>query len=169
MTNNDKVKQVEDLREKISRAKSVIFAEYTGLDANKMNALRKDIKEKGAEITITKNTLMRRALDEESVGDELSGQILTVFSYEDPVSPLKKLVDFAKENEYPSIRIGLIEGAVASTGQILELSELPTKEELIARVVGGIRSPLTGIVNALSGPQRKLIYALSAVAEKKAA
>jgi large subunit ribosomal protein L10 len=169
MPNQKNIKLVEELQEKLSKAKSVVFAEYSGLDANKLNSLRKEIRETGAEISIAKNTLMKKVLERDDLEEELSGQICTIFSYEDAISPLKKLVEFVKNNELPVVKLGIIDGVLTSASQIVELSKLPSREELIAQIVGGLKSPLSGIVNVLSGPQRKLVYALSAIAEKKKA
>jgi large subunit ribosomal protein L10 len=163
--------KVKDLKEKLTEAKSVIFAEYTGLNANRMNELRKQIRSEGAELNISKNTLMKIALSKENhngdIAKNLKGQMMALFSYEDAISPLKKLVEFAREHETPSVRIGLFEGNVITAEKIVELSELPSKKELLARVVGGLKSPLSGIANVLGGTQRNFVYALSAIAEKK--
>jgi large subunit ribosomal protein L10 len=167
MPKQKNIEIVEALQKKLDKAKSVLFAEYTGLDANKMNELRKEIRAEGAEITIAKNTLMKLALPKKEIGEKLNGQVMTVFSYEDAVSPLKRLVDFAKEHETPSLKIGLFEGKVTTAEKLAELSQLPSKEELLARVVGGLKSPISGIVNVLGGTQRNFVYALSAIAEKK--
>ncbi len=176
MPNQKNIKLVEELQEKLSKAKSVVFAEYTGLSANKLNLLRKEVRATGAEISIAKNTLMKRILDtgslnsdkdSEKLEGELSGQICTIFSYEDAISPLKTLVEFAKANELPVVKMGIFDGVLTSASQIEELSKLPSREELIAQVIGGLKSPLTGLVNVLGGPQRKLVYALSAIAENK--
>ena len=167
MPNKKNIKLAEELQEKLDKAKSIIFAEYTGLDANKFSLLRKEIRATGAEISIAKNTLMKRVLKREELNGELSGQICTIFSYDDAISPLKALVEFIKVNELPVVKMGIFEGSLTSAEQIEELSKLPSREELVAQVIGGIKSPLTGLVNVLSEPQRKLVYALSAVAGKK--
>jgi len=168
MPKQKNVEIVKNLKDKFEKAKSVVFAEYTGLDANSMNELRKEIKAEGAEISIAKNTLMKLALPKNGeIKDRLKGQMMTLFAYEDSITPLKKLVEFAEEYEAPSVKIGLFEGEITSADQIVQLSKLPSKEELIARIVRGIKSPLTGIVNVLGGTQRNFVYALSAIAEKK--
>jgi large subunit ribosomal protein L10 len=169
MPNQKNIKLVEELQEKLSKAKSVVFAEYTGLSANKLNSLRKELRETGSEVSIAKNTLIKRVLGKKDLADKLSGQICTIFSYEDAVSPLKKLVEFVKTNELPIVKMGIFDGILTSANQIVELSKLPSRGELIAQIIGSFKSPLTGVVNVLSGPQRKLVYALSAIAEKKKA
>lgn len=172
MPNEQKKSKVQILKEKLEKAKSVVFVEYSGLEANKMNELRKEIRAEGAELTIAKNTLMKLALEDklESIGEireELVGQVMTLFSYEDAVTPLKKLAEFAKKHGVPSLKIGIFDGKIAQAAKLQALSELPSKEELLARVVGGMKSPITGFVNVLDGTQRNFVYALSAIADKK--
>jgi large subunit ribosomal protein L10 len=170
MPNQKNQELVTGLREKVKKAKAMVFAEYKGLDANSMNALKGKVREENAEIAIAKNTLLKKALEEENVDTkdlQLDGQLATVFAYEDAISPLKKLTEFAKEFSLPEIKFGLIEGIFNDKGQLEILSKLPGKDQLIAQVVGGLKSPINGIVNVLGGPQRKLVYALSAIAEKR--
>lgn len=171
MPNQKNTDKLNTLKDELSKAKSVIFAEYHGLDANKVNQLRSRIKESGAEFTVAKNTLLKIALDEKKspkeAGDQLEGPVATIFAYEDAVAPIKALADFAKEFELPTVKGGIIDGEFASAEKINVLSNLPAREELLARLVGTLNSPLSGLVNTLSGNQRKLVYVLSAIAEKR--
>lgn len=172
MPNEKNLNKVEELKEKLAKAKSVVFAEYHGLDANQTSDLRMKINENGGEMTVAKNTLMKIALKEENMGSDeldenLEGPVATFFAYEDAISPIKALVDFAKELELPKIKAGIFEGKFANLEKIKVLSELPSKEELLARVVGGLKSPISGFVNALGGTRNNLVYVLSAVADKK--
>lgn len=170
---NDKNKQlVKDLREKVSKAKSIVFADYKGLDANKMNTLRAQMLEQGTEVVIAKNTLMKIALKEEKydtkdVESLLKDSTATFISYNDPVSPIKSLFEFVKKFERPVVKAGYIEKDFNTGAQVATISTLPSKEQLIAQVVGGLKSPLRGIVTVLGGSQRKFVYAISAIAKKK--
>jgi len=173
MTNIKNKEIVTGLGDKLEGAKSVVFVDYTGLDANKLNELRKQVRSEGAELSIAKNTLMKLALLEKKGGEmagklaeKLKGQMMTLLSYEDAVAPLKKLVDFAKVYEVPVVITGIFDGKVVSAEKIAELSELPSREELLSRVVGGLKAPLAGVANVLGGTQRKFVYALSAISEK---
>jgi|SaaInlStandDraft_4_1057021.scaffolds.fasta_scaffold69281_1 large subunit ribosomal protein L10 len=173
MPNNIKIEEVKVLREKVARAKSVLFAEYHGLNANKINKLRAAVKESGAEMSIGKNTLLRVALDEEKIGSKeatqaLKGPVATIFSYTDAISPIKVVTEFAKEFDLPTIKAGIISGEFTNAAKIKILSELPSRDELIATIVGRLKSPLVGITNVLAGTQRNFVYALSAIADKKA-
>ena len=167
------VQKVNNLKEKLTKAKSVVFAKYHGLDANKVNELRAKVIESGAEMTVAKNTLTKIALKDaklhaDKLESDLKGPIATFFSYEDAIAPIKVLAEFAKGIELPEMVAGIIDGKYVNVDEIKILSELPSKQELLARVVGGLNSPISGFVNVLSGNKKKLVYALNAVAEKKA-
>lgn len=171
MPNNKNKELVAELTKKVADAKSIVFAEYHGLDANQISDLRKQLKESGSEMSVAKNTLVKIALKENNYnGDlekELEGPVATFFGNEDAIAPIKILSDFAKKFELPKIKVGLVEGRVASASEIEVLSNLPSREELLARVVGGLKSPLSGFVNVLGGTKRNLVYVLSAIADKK--
>jgi large subunit ribosomal protein L10 len=171
MPNKKNIQTVELLREKIKKARSVILTDYLGLKAEDINSLRHQIKEEGAEMTVARNTLIKIALKEEGydtkpIENDLEGPTAAVFSYNDPISPIKKLFDFAKELELPKVKSSFVEGKYNDTAQTEILSTLPSKEELIAKVVGGLKSPLSGFTNVLGGVQRNFVYAIKAIADK---
>lgn len=170
---SDKNKQIiAGLREKIAKAKSIIVADYSGLSSNDINSLRSTMKNNDAEVSIAKNTLLKIALKEEKVKTEqletdLEGTTAAVFMYKDPVASIKALFDFIKKIELPKIKSAIFDGVYTDAQQVELISMLPGREQLIAQVVGGLKSPLNGIVSALSGVQRKFVYALAAVAQKR--
>lgn len=166
------IDKVNELKDKISKSNSMIFAEYHGLDANKVNELRAVIKETGAEMTIVKNTLLKIALEKEKAGskelnEQLEGPIATVFSYEDSIAPIKAIAEFAEKFEFPTIKAGIIDGEFTNAAKMMILSKLPSRDELIAKLVGSLKSPLSGIISVLGGSQRNFVYALSAIADKR--
>ena len=145
---------VSDLKSKISKAKSIIFTHYHGLTANSINDLRSQMKTAGAEMSVAKNTLLKIALKEEKqlvdeVEKGLKGPTATIFSYNDPVAPIKALVEFAKKLELPKIKFALIEGHFTNENNVAVLGALPSRDALIAQVVRVMRSPLSGLVYAL--------------------
>lgn len=170
---NDKNKTlVADLREKVAKAKAITFTEYTGLKATDLNDLRSKMRDIDAEVSVSKNTLMKLALREENVKVEeaekdLEGPTAVIFAYGDPVAPIKTLFDFIKKFELPKIKSAIFDGRYSTAAQVETISKLPSKEQLVAQVVGGMKSPLNGIVGALNGVQRKFVYAMAAVADKK--
>ncbi len=163
---------VQDLRSKVSKAKSIVFTDYKGLGANRMNDLRNQMNEQNVEVVVAKNTLMKIALKEEdynidSIKSVLKDNTAALISYSDAIAPLKSLFEFVKKNELPKVKAGYIEKDFNTAAQVELMSTLPSKEQLIAQVVYGIKSPLTGFANVLSGSQRKLVYAIAAIAKKK--
>lgn len=172
MPNEKNIKKVEKLKEKLTKSSSVIFAEYHGLDANKVNELRSKVKSAGAEMTIAKNTLMKIALKESKTGNkelekELKGPLAVFFAYENSLAPLKAISEFVKMFELPKIISGIVDGEYLNAEKLNILSNIPSKDELIAKLIGTLKSPISGLANVLSGTQKNLIYALSAVAEQK--
>ena len=103
------------------------------------------------------------------LASHFKGPVGVVFAYGDPAAAAKVVQGFAKEAQAFAITAGVFEGALLSAGQVAEIAELPSREQLLARVVGAMNSPVSGLVNVLSGATRNLVYALSAVAAKKAA
>ena len=172
MPNAKNKELVKTLKLKISKAKSIILADYIGISAAAANELRTKIKETKAEATVAKNTLLKVALKEEKVENkdlekDLKGSTMAIFSYEDSIAPIKVIFDFAKKFELPKIKSAIIDGIYTTAEQVEAISKLPNKEQLIAQVLGGLKTPLYGLNNVLNGTKRKFVYALSALAEKK--
>jgi large subunit ribosomal protein L10 len=167
----EKKKQaVSAIKEKIDRAKVIILSDYRAVSVKEMTQLRRKLRTEESEYNIIKNTLLKRALAEAGftgLDEHLQGPTGVLFGYKDPVSPLKALVDFIEEVEKGEIRIGVIEKTVVDKKGLASVSKLPPREVLIAKVVGGFKSPFYGLVNVLQGNIRKLIYVLNAVKDKK--
>lgn len=161
---------VDDLKQKIDSAKVMIISDYRGIPVKEMTGLRSKLYAEKSEFKVVKNTLLKRALDAagyEQLNEHLSGPIGVLLGYEDPVGPLKILVQFVDEIEKGEIRAGVVEKSVIDPKGIIQMSKLPSREELIAKVVGGFQSPIYGLVNCLQGNIRKLVYALKAIQDKK--
>jgi large subunit ribosomal protein L10 len=163
---------VKNLREKVAKAKSIIVTDYAGLKSNDINALRTSIKGTDAEVSVSKNTLLKIALKEENVDStqleqHLEGTNAVIFAYKDAVTSLKSLFEFVKKVELPKIKAAIFDGQYVDAAQIEVISKLPSKEQLLAQVFGTMKSPINGFVRTLNGVQQKFVYALSAIAEKK--
>ena len=173
MPNAKNKESLQSLKEKVAKAKSVIFTEYHGLNSNDINTLRDTVRGTDSEVAIAKNTLIKIALKENEstnvsgLDETLSGPTAIVLGYADALSPIKAVFEFVKKYELPKIKGGILDGRLSNAAELETLSKLPSREQLIARVVGGLKSPLNGLVGTLNGVQRKFVYALSAIAEKK--
>ena len=163
---------VEGLREKFSRSKVFIITDYKGLDVQKMSALRRKLREDGIECRVVKNTLLIRAsegTDVELVKDAFKGPNAVVLGYDDPVSPAKLLTQFAKENEKLEIKAGLLNGRVLAPADIKALAALPSREQLLSKLLSVMVAVPTNFVNVLSGVPRNLVNVLGAIKDKKEA
>lgn len=172
MPNLKNKQEVTVLLDKVAKAKSIVVTEYPGLKANLSNDLRAKMKELGAEITVAKNTLLKIALKEKGydtteIAKDLKGANATLFSYKDPVEAIKGLFEFVKTTELPKIKSGFMDGAYMTAAQIVTISKLPSRLQLISQVVGTMKAPINGLVNVLGGTQKKLVYALAAIAKNK--
>lgn len=172
MPSNKNQQALTDIEAKIDSAKAIFLASYSGLSVKDQQTLRAKVKEAGGELKVTKNTLMKlalknRGIDTESIASELEGHNITLYAGDDPVSPLKVIVDFARDNEKPVLKTGLLGKEILSLEKIEQLASLPSKLELIAKLIGQIQAPIYGFVNILSGPTRSLVYALSAIRDQK--
>ncbi|RJR27993.1 50S ribosomal protein L10 [candidate division WWE3 bacterium] len=163
---------VDEIKQKLEKARAVTFADYIGLKASDLGELRQTLKENDAELEVIKNTLVKVALDEKKMGNEelnkdLEGPTALIFAYSDPVKPIKIIFDYINKLELPKVKSAIFEGRYSTADEVEVISKLPGREQLIAQVVGGLKSPINGIVSTFSGVQRKFVYALSAIADSK--
>lgn len=171
MPTKQKIATVAHLTEQMQNAKAVVFADYRGLTVSQMSELRKELAKHDATLEVTKNSLMNLAAkgaEKEVAAEVLQGPTATLFAFGDEVAPIKALVDFAKEQELPTVKAGFLGTTVLSQSQVAALAALPSRDVLIAQTVGTIKAPLTGLVNVLAGNQRGLVYALAAIRDQKA-
>lgn len=164
ITKNQKKEIITQLQEKLAKHKIIVFSDYTGIKANQIRSLRKKLKAQNIDYQIAKKTLIDLALEKaktEKISTKtLQGQISVTIGYDDEVLPAKILADFAKENEAFKILSGLINNQQATALQIKTLANLPSQSVLLSQLVGSIASPMTGLLNALSGNLRSLVYIL---------
>ena len=164
---------ISELSEKFGKAKAVVFTNYQGITHKQLEGFKKAIKPLNAEYVVAKNSLLTLALSENKIKlseeQALDGQTGTLFLYDDVISPLKALAKTIKELNLPSVKFGIMENDFISGEQVLKLSTLPTKEVLLAQLVGGLKSPIFGLHRALSWNLQKLVFALNAVVGTKPA
>ncbi len=165
---------VVKLKEKLDKATALIFADYKGLSMSQLSDLRKKLREQNAEFAITKNSILDRALPVSLPfgGPQLpvfsfDGPTATLFAYDDQISPIKILVKAFKDFAIGKVKLGFLDGEVLDEAKIIQLSTLPTKNELRAKVVGVLVAPLQGITSVLQGNLKNLVYALSEISKSK--
>lgn len=165
----EKVAAVAELKTKFSKAKSVVLADYRGLNVAQATKLRRKLRENGVEFKVVKNTLAAIAAQEagiEGLDPLLVGPIAIAFS-SDAVAPAKHLNDFAKENKQLDIKGGVLEGVVIDLAKVKALADLPSREVLLAQVVGGMQAPLYGLGFVLSATLRGFANAVDALRRQK--
>ena len=143
---------VAELSEKMGRAVSGVLVKYQGITVEDDTKLRAALRKAGVEYTVIKNSLIGRAADEAGLGaikSELEGMNALAISYDDAVAPAKILKEYADKIESFEIRGGFLEGAVVPVAVVNELAEIPSKEVLIARMLGSLQGPLSGLAVAL--------------------
>jgi large subunit ribosomal protein L10 len=161
---------IEELRERIAGSKNLFFTNYQGLTVEEITRLRGELRKDGSTYGVVKNTLFKRA-----AGDDLASQLEAilagptgvVFAGEDPVAPAKALKTFTDATKKVDVKAAWIDGKLVDARQVQALAALPPKQELLARLVGTLSSPLSGLVRVLSGNQSGLVRVLNAIREQK--
>lgn len=160
MGNRDiKEVKIKELTEKIGKAQAVILSSYIGITVEEDTELRKKMREAGVEYKVIKNTLTTRAAKEVGYGDiekYLAGPVAIALSYDDPTAPARVLAGFAKDHKVIDFKAGIVQGEIFDRDKVVELSKIPPKNELIAKLLGSLKSPLSN-----------LVYMLNAVKEQK--
>lgn len=168
MPSKRNVQQLTGLKDRVAKAKSVVFTDNSGLNASGQAQLREKVVAAGGEMIIAKNTLLRLALQSENneqktMNNEMTiGPTAILLAYQDEVLPIKVLAEFAKANEKPVIKGGLLGSTPLSSEQVMELAKLPTKLELLVKLMQQMQAPAYGLVRTLNGSIQKLVYVLQA-------
>jgi len=170
-TKQQKQEAIKILEEGIKGSKGVVFANFQGLDVPSMEELRRSCRENDIDILVAKKTLVKLALEKAGLKDvdtkTFEGGLATLMGRGDEVSSARTINDFAKSHDVVKIFGGILEGKFIDETGIKSLANLPSRDELLAKVVGSINAPVSGFVNVLAGNLRNLVYVLNAVKESK--
>jgi len=173
MKKTEKTFFVQNLTEELKTASSAVLVDYAGLSVKQQQELKKDLKGVGAKMQVVKNTLFKIAgteakLDKDILDDTLLvGPTALVITEDDPIAPIQVIAKFAKKNELPHLKVGVVEGNFHDKSALTALSKLPAKEILVAQAVGAIAAPMYGIVGVLSANVQNLLSVLKQASEKK--
>ena len=164
---------VDDIKDKIQKADAIVLMEYRGLTVEHATDLRNKFRQANVDYKVYKNTMMEFAFKDtgfEGFAQFLQGPNAVAFSPAgDPVSAAKVSVDFAKEHESLQIKAGIVDGKIIDKAEVKRLAELPSKEVLVAQVLGGLQGPIRGLATVLSGNISGLARALNQIREQKEA
>lgn len=170
MARPEKVEAAESVAEVFKEARSVVLNDFTGLDVAKISELRRLCRESNVEFRVVKNTLAKIGVkDTEAAGLEkfFQGPTALAISRESENEGAKILAKFAEEHEAPKFKAGYVDGNVIDASEVLALSRLPSKEELLSKVLAGIKSPACGLVSVMQGPLRGLVAVLNQIKDQK--
>ena len=151
---------IDEIKDKFERAKSAVVIDYMGITVEEADSMRKQLREAGIDYTVYKNTLVNRAIqgtEYESLAQVLNGPSAFAFGYEDATAPARELNSVIKKLDKMSFKAGIVEGEFYDQDGILAIAKLPSRDELIAKFMGSIKSPVS-----------KLAYLLQAIADQKA-
>lgn len=168
-----KEQHVNEIVERLNRAQSVVMFDYRGLTVAEVTALRVEMRKAGVEYLVLKNTMVERACElanvHADVKDMLKGPSAFAFGYDDPVAPAKIIKEFIKKTKKCAIKGGIVDGRITDAAGIEALADLPSREVLIARMLGSMMSPITGLAIALDQVAKKLGGGAEAPAAETAA
>jgi len=171
-TKQEKEVILDELRGKFKEAKVAVMVDNRGVNVSSMTKLRRRMREKGCDLKVAKNTLalkVSREMGYDGLEDYLQGPTMIAFSTEDLVAPAKVFTDFIKETKAPlEIKGGFLEGKAIDAKAVRDLADLPSREVLLGKVLGGMQGPLYGFATVLQGTLRNFVYALEAIRKQKA-
>jgi len=160
---------VAEVSAQVDKAQAIIVAEYRGLEVGSMTELRRRARRSGVYLRVLKNTLARRAVKDTpfaKLAESMTGPLVYGIS-SDPVATAKVMNEFAKGNEKFVIRAGAMPNAVISAREVVALASMPSREELVARLMGTMQAPIAQFVRTLNEVPSKFVRALAAVRDSK--
>lgn len=167
-----KTTKIEEIKAKIKEAQVAVVTEYRGLSVEEIQSLRRELQKQDGDYMVTKNTLAKIAVkgtEFEVLADVFKGPIAIAFGFKDQVSPAKIFSEFVKKNKKGEIVAAALDGKLFSADEAKALANLPSREELYAKMLGCINSPASGIANSTNAVLTSLVRAMDAVREKKTA
>lgn len=165
-----KGKIIENLKEEMSKQKAIFVVGVTGVNFKDLSELRKNLKLAGGQLQIVKKTLASKVLKENNIDfdkNKYKEEIAFVFGFKEEVMPAKAVYQFSRINDKLKILGGFLENNFKNPEEIIILAQLPSREELLAKLVRSISSPVSGLLNVLQGNIKGLVLALDAISKSK--
>jgi large subunit ribosomal protein L10 len=165
MPTQRKVESVADLKDKLERTQMTLVADYRGLTVAEITDLRKRLRETGAELIVAKNTLTLIAAKETgyaALEEYLSGPTALAFAFDDAAKTAKAINDYNKGPKKLVVRGGMLGNSPLSANALDQVASLPTREQVLAQIVGGISSPVAGVVGVINAAITNVLYVLQA-------
>ncbi len=171
LNRQEKAVVIEEVSAQVAKAQSIVIAEYRGLDVASVTVLRKTARESGVYLRVLKNSLARRAVAGtpfEGLSDQLTGPLIYGISA-DPVAAAKAIANFAKTNDKLVIKGGALPNNVLTTDAVKALATMPSREELLSKLLGTMQAPIAKFVQTLNEVPSKFVRGLAAVRDQKEA
>ena len=171
LNREEKAAVIEEVSAQVAQAGSIVLAEYRGLTVEKITQLRKQARESGVYLRVLKNTLVRRAVQGtpyEKLADQMAGPLMYGISA-DPVAPAKLIASFAKANDQLVVKGGAMPNVVMDVAGVQALATMPSREELLAKLLGTMQAPVATFVRTLNEVPTKFVRGLAAVRDKQEA
>ena len=171
LNREEKAAVIEEVSAQVAQAGSIVLAEYRGLTVEKITQLRKQARESGGYLRVLKNTLVRRAVKDtpyEKLADQMVGPLMYGISA-DPVAPAKLIASFAKANDQLVVKGGAMPNVVMDVAGVQALATMPSREELLAKLLGTMQAPVATFVRTLNEVPTKFVRGLAAVRDKQEA
>jgi len=173
MNRNEKTDMVSGITEIVQKSTAVFLTDYSGVNVADISDIRNEFRKEGVNYKVFKNTLFKRALDEsgkyEKLADHLVGMTGFAFTDENPVAPAKIIKKYFDKHNKLSLKACYIENEFFDGSRLNELATLPSKNELIASIMGSLDAPASGIVGAINAVFRELVSVIDEISKKKAA
>ena len=170
MSRTEKEKVVADLGQMFEESSNIFVTDYLGLNVAQVTEFRKNLRNQNIKYVVAKNTLLRLAAKEkgyENLLEYMDGPTAVAFGMDDPTVPAKAIHEFSKKNGKPEVRVFYADGQLYFSEDLKGLADLPSRDELIARIVGSIGAPLSGLVGTLDGLLREFCVTIDQIAQQK--
>lgn len=172
MNRREKEQTIADLHKQVEQFKAAVLTGYRGLNVEQLNQLRQRLREEKVSFQVVKNTLMKLAskgTDLEKVGSYFEGPTAVAISYGNPISLIKSLLEFQKTQPSLEIKVGLVEGEVVPSKEMRSVASMPSREVLLAQVLGGIQMSGGQVAGAILSALQQAVYAIQARGDQLAA
>jgi large subunit ribosomal protein L10 len=173
MKRNEKTESISEIKELLEGSTAVYLTDYHGINVEDISDIRNQFRNEGVRYKVFKNTLVKRALDEvgkyDKIADHLVGMTGFAFTSTNPLAPAKIINKYFVDKEKLSLKACYVEGEYFDGSQLKVLATLPTKDELIASIMGSLDSPVSGIVGAINAVMRDLANVVDQISQREAA
>ena len=170
MNKQDKKEFVEKLAKNMSEAKAIYLADYKGIKVNDDVRLRRDLREAGVSYRVIKNSLLKRAFEKNELNipeEYFTASTAVAFATDDPVSPAKIISKYLKEVGEPKFKMAYLDGNIFSAEEVEQLAKLPSREELLSKLVWVLQSPISGFASTLNEILAKFVRVTDAIRQEK--